>query len=264
MGMNVVPDLRCWAMASSRSVDVYADFLLPYLNAEMSLVDVGCGSGELSLELAAEVKHLTGVDEDSAEIELARKAAEASSTRNADFTVGDAYALPLADNEADAVFAHSVLETLDRPAEALAEMRRVLKTRGVVAVACVEYGGLILAGPHEPLVRRFFDIRERLWQREGVTPYRGRELRGLLLTSGFERVRATTEYISYGTEVAVREFGTGRADDCNDNWYAESAQRDGLATLHDLATMREAWLDWSESMEAYAAFAWCRALGWKV
>lgn len=251
-------------MPSTRSDDVYADFLLPHLTTEMHLVDVGCGSGELSLELAAEVGHLTGIDDDPAEIELARTAAEASSSSNADFTVGDAYSLPLPDNEADAVFGHSVLEALERPAEALAEMSRVLKRSGVVAIACVEYGGLILAGPHEPLVRRFFDIREQLWQREGVAPYRGRELRGLLLASGFGRVEATTNYICYGNEDAVREFGIGRADDCSDEWFAESAQRDGLATLHDLATMRAAWQEWSESTASYAAFAWCRALGWKV
>jgi SAM-dependent methyltransferase len=251
-------------MAPSRSAQVYADFLLGHLTTEMRLVDVGCGSGELSLELASAVGHLTGIDGDPAEIELARSAAEASSTRNAAFTVGDAYALPLPDSEADAVLAHSVLEALDRPDAALVEMRRVLKRNGVVAVACVDYGGLILAGPHESLVQRFFAIRERLWQHEGVSPYRGRELRGLLLASGFRRVEATSQYISYGNQDAIREFGIGRADDCTDDWYAESAQREGLATLHDLETMRDAWQEWSESPASYAAFAWCRALGWNT
>jgi ubiquinone/menaquinone biosynthesis C-methylase UbiE len=261
---GVTPGLRCWGMAPSRSAQVYADFLLCHLSRDMHVIDVGCGSGELSLELAAEVGHLTGIDGDAEEIELARSAAEASSTSNAAFTVGDAYALPLADSEADAVFAHSVLEALDRPGEALAEMSRVLKRDGVVAVACVDYGGLILAGPHEPLLRRFFAIREELWLRDGVSPYRGRELRQLLLASGFRNVQATGKYVSYGNQDAVREFGIGRADDCDDEWYAESAQREGLATLHDLGTMRDAWQEWSESPASYAAFAWCRALGWKM
>lgn len=76
-------------MAASRSAQVYADFLLTHLTTEMHLIDVGCGSGELSLDLAKEVGHVTGIDDDPAEIELARTAAEASSTSNADFTVGD-------------------------------------------------------------------------------------------------------------------------------------------------------------------------------
>ena len=130
--------LGCWGMAPSRSAQVYADFLLPHLATETHLVDLGCGSGELSLDLAGEVGHLTGIDGDPAEIGLARSSAEASSTMNAAFAVGDVYALPLAEGGADAVFAHSVLEALDRPDEALAEMSRVLKKNGVVAAACVD------------------------------------------------------------------------------------------------------------------------------
>lgn len=258
------PILRCWAMTSSRTARVYADFLLPHVTTDMHLIDVGCGSGELSLELAAQVRRLTGIDGDLTEIESARAAAEASATRNAEFTVGDAYALPLPENTADAVFCHSVLEALDRPAAALAEITRVLKPNGVVAVASVEYGGLILSGPHERLTRRFFDIRQRLWLAGGATPWRGRELRGLLLGSGFVNVEATTKYICYGTEEAVREFGRGRAEDCMDDWYVEGAERENLATSRDLAAVREAWLEWSESSASYAAFAWCRALGWKT
>lgn len=250
-------------MPASRSAQVYADFLLPHLTRDMHLVDVGCGSGELSLELAAVVGRLTGIDEEPAEIESARATAAASSINNAGFEVGDAYALQLPDDEADAVLAHSVLEALDRPAEALAEMRRVLRPGGILAVASVEYGGLILAGPQEPLLRRFYEIRERLWLAEGADPFRGRELRGLLLANGFAHVAASTTYVSYGTEAEVREFGLGRADDCVDDWYVESARRAALATPRDLEKMRQAWLAWAESPSSYAAFAWCRALGWK-
>jgi SAM-dependent methyltransferase len=251
-------------MRSTRAAGIYADFLLPHLTTDMYMVDVGCGSGELSLELAADVKSVTGFDDDPAEIERAAAAAEASSTQNADFRVADAYVLPLGDDQADVVFAHSVLEALDRPGEALAEMRRILKPQGLIAVASVEYGGLILAGPHEHLTRRFYDIRQKLWLREGANPHRGRELRGLLLGSGFGQVQATTKYICYGTPDAVRDFGLGRADDCIDDWYVEAAQHERLATMEDLTDMRQAWLEWSESTLSYAAFAWCRALGWKM
>jgi ubiquinone/menaquinone biosynthesis C-methylase UbiE len=251
-------------MTSPRSASVYADFLLPHITRDLHLVDVGCGSGELSLGLAVHLRHVTGVDGDVGEIETARAAAAASSTTNADFIVGDAYALPFPGDEADAVLGHSVLEAVERPADVLDEMRRVLKPGGLVAVASVDYGGIILAGPHESLIRRFYDIREQLWLADGAFPYRGRDLRGLLLASGFGRVEASTTYISYGTADAVREFGLGRADDCTDDWYVESSQRERLATAHDLATMRRAWLAWAESPTSYAAFAWCRALGWKL
>src|SRR5262245_50895755 len=134
-------------MPSSRSASVYADFLLPHLTSDMHLVDVGCGSGELSLELAGHVGRLTGIDDGVDELATARAAASAAAA-NATFTQGDVYRLPVADEDADVAFGHSILEAVERPADALTEMWRVLKPNGLVAVASVEYGGLILSGPH--------------------------------------------------------------------------------------------------------------------
>jgi SAM-dependent methyltransferase len=252
-----------WGMVMSRSALVYADFLASHLSPRTHLLDVGCGSGELSLDLAGSVGHVTGVDIEEEEIELARRTATRDGIENADFKVGDAYRLALSDDMVDAVFAHSVLEALEQPAAALTEMKRVLKPGGIIAAASVEYCGLILAGPHQDLIRRFYAIRERLWQIEGANPYLGRDLRGLLLIDGFINVVATTKYICYGTPEAVTEFGLGRAEDCGDDWYMPSAMHHGLATSDDLAAMRQAWLEWSESSTSYAAFAWCRAVGWK-
>jgi SAM-dependent methyltransferase len=247
----------------ARSALVYADFLAPHLSPRTHLLDVGCGSGELSLDLAFTVGQVTGVDVDLEEIETARRAAMQAGISNADFHVGDAYSLDLPSDHFDAVLAHSVLEALERPTAAVTEMKRVLKPGGILAVASVEYAGLVLAGPHHDLTSRFYAIRERLWQIEGADPYLGRELRGLLLGAGFADVIATTTSINYGTTELVNEFGLGRAEDCNDDWYSTSAVQHGLATQKELAAMRRAWLEWSASSTSYAAFAWCRALGWK-
>jgi SAM-dependent methyltransferase len=247
----------------SRSAQVYADFLTPHLSSRTYLLDVGCGSGELSLDLAASVGRVTGVDLEQEEIEAARQTASRDGIENADFRVGDAYVLGLPGDLVDVVFAHSVLEALERPAAALTEMMRVLKPGGIIGAASVEYSGLILAGPHQDLIRRFYEIRELLWQIEGANPFLGRELRGLLLSAGFIDVVATTKYICYGTAEAVKEFGLGRAEDCDDEWYPTAALQHGLATTDDLSAMRSAWVEWSESPTSYAAFAWCRAYGRK-
>jgi hypothetical protein len=157
-----------------------------------------------------------------------------------------------------------MLETLDRPLDGLLDIWRVLGPGGVLGVACVEYGGLILARPDVEVLRRFYALREQLWLLDGhADPYRGRELRGLLERAGYEAVVATSTYHCYGTAEDVRSFGTDRADDCGDTWYRQDAIAHGLATGDDIDEMRRAWLGWSTSADAYAAFAWCRALGRK-
>jgi SAM-dependent methyltransferase len=246
-----------------RSASMYADFLLPHLTDRTDLVDVGCGDGELTVDLAGSVRSVVGVDVDEQEVAAARARAGRDGVANATFETADVYDLGLDDETADAVLAHSVLEALEHPLSALAEMRRVLRPEGIVAVASVEYDGLILAGPHEELLRRFYAVREQLWLRGGSDPYLGRRLRGLLSESGFAGVEATTKAISYGTPDLVIAFGRGRAEDSVDDWYVSSAIEAELATPSELDAMHEAWLEWAESPAAYAAFTWCRALGWK-
>jgi ubiquinone/menaquinone biosynthesis C-methylase UbiE len=247
----------------SRSASVYADFLLPHLTAESLVVDIGCGDGELTVDLAVSVRRIVGVDTDEGALAHARARAERAGVSNATFENGDAYALAIPAGTADAVFAHSVVEALERPVQAVTEMHRVLRPGGVVALASVEYGGLILAGPHVDLLRRFYAIREQLWLLDGADPYRGRRLRGLVTESGFVDVVASTTSISYGTPELVSSFGNGRAEDCVDNWYVSEALRARLASQAELDEMREAWLTWADSPDSYASFAWCRAVGRK-
>jgi ubiquinone/menaquinone biosynthesis C-methylase UbiE len=247
---------------AQRSAGVYADFLIPHLHPDADLLDVGCGPGTISLGLAHHVRSLVGVDAED-DFDDARAYAEALGIGNVEFRVGDVYGMNLPDEAFDACLAHSMLETLERPVDGLREIRRVLKPGGVVGVASVEYGGLILAGPDVELLRRFYAIRLEIWKIERIEPYRGRELRGLLHEAGFERVQASTMYLSYGTAEGVRSFGLGRAEDCREDWYLEHALRHGLATAAELGAMERAWEYWSEAPDAFAAFAWGRALGWK-
>ena len=160
------------AFLAARSVDDYADFLTPHLSPDSHVLDLGCGTGALALGLAARTGRVTGLDTDVDDLVEARAHADRLGITNAEFREGSAYAVGLPDDQVDVVFAHSLLEALERPADALREMVRVLRPGGMLAVASVEYGGYVVSGPG-PLLRRFYEIRERLWLVEGRTPTSG-------------------------------------------------------------------------------------------
>jgi ubiquinone/menaquinone biosynthesis C-methylase UbiE len=248
-----------------RSAADYADFLLPHLDDDFHVLDVGCGRGTITLGLAEWVAHVVGVDPSEKELADVRRYAAAHQIENVEFRVGSVYRLDFPVGNFDACLCHSMIETLNQPLDGLIEIKRILKPGGVLGVACVDYGGLILAGPNDEVLSRFYAVRERVWQLENAAdPYRGRQLRSLLERAGFNRVVATSKYICYGTDDAVASFGAARAEDCRrDGWYGRSARKHGLATANDLDAMSQAWLEWSKSHDAYLAFAWCRALGWK-
>ena len=135
------------AKLAARNASDYADFLIPYLTPTSRVLDVGCGEGTVSVGLARIAGHVVGVDLDEGAFADARCHATDHGIDNVNFRTGNVYSLGLSDNEFDACLCHSVLEAIDRPLDALHEIKRVLKPGGVFGAASVEYGGLILAGP---------------------------------------------------------------------------------------------------------------------
>jgi ubiquinone/menaquinone biosynthesis C-methylase UbiE len=99
----------------------------------LTVLDTGCGTGFLSLELAARGHHVTGIDFVPAMLELAKeKAAKAGAAVR--FEETDAENLPFAPASFDLVITRHVLWTLPHPEAALDEWIRVLRPGGRVAV----------------------------------------------------------------------------------------------------------------------------------
>jgi SAM-dependent methyltransferase len=244
----------------SRSAAEYADFVLPKIGGGDRVIDIGCGPGSITIGLAQVAAHVTGVDIDGTEFADARAYAAEHGIDNVEFLEGSIDDLHVPDASFDVCTLFSMLETLDDPSSALAEVRRIVTPGGLVGASSIDYGGLILHGPDEPRLRRFYELRLRLWE-EDVHPNRGRELRGLLLGAGFEGVEAGTTYFNYGTEERVRMFGLGRAADCQDEWFVDGLAERGLADQDEIDGLEQAWIDFSRSPESFVAFAWGRATG---
>ena len=98
------------------------------------VVDLACGPGTLALRFARYVKWAYGVDLTPAILERARNSAAADSLDNLFFAIGDAQALPFADDALDIAVTSYSLHHMSDPGRVIAEMARVVKRGGRVGV----------------------------------------------------------------------------------------------------------------------------------
>jgi len=112
--------------------------ILSYLEprAGMSVLDVGCGTGNYSLALAKDGLLVTGIDISTAMLDRARANAEARGAQ-VDFLQGDARQLPFQDASFDGIISVSALEFVPNLSSALSELHRVLKPGGKLVVGVV-------------------------------------------------------------------------------------------------------------------------------
>ncbi|MFB6770285.1 class I SAM-dependent methyltransferase [Streptomyces sp. NPDC056337] len=107
------------------------------------LLDLGCGTGSLSL-LAAEQGHrVTGVDRSPAMVKLARTKLAG---RDAVFLEGDAAAPPVGEQRFDAVLVRHVLWTLPDPGRALSRWRHLLRPGGRLVLVEGVWGAVTPVG----------------------------------------------------------------------------------------------------------------------
>jgi ArsR family transcriptional regulator len=116
---------------NKRVTSLAIEKLLPQ---DLVLVDVGCGTGSLTFELARFAERVIGVDLSSEMLRRARELAKERKVRNIEFRRADALTLPLESGSVDAVFCVMVLHFLPDPERALAEFCRVARPGGAIIV----------------------------------------------------------------------------------------------------------------------------------
>jgi demethylmenaquinone methyltransferase/2-methoxy-6-polyprenyl-1,4-benzoquinol methylase len=128
---------KLWRRTVARTLE-------PVLVEGSRVLDVACGTGDLSLVLArAGSAQLVGLDFCRPMLEIARRKAGAES-RAIPFVEGDALRLPFADETFDAVTIAFGLRNLAGVAEGLGELRRVLRAGGRCAV--LEFSSPVVPG----------------------------------------------------------------------------------------------------------------------
>jgi ubiquinone/menaquinone biosynthesis C-methylase UbiE len=230
-----------------RTAENSAAYLLPELRAGLDLLDVGCGPGTITLDLAARVApgRVVGIDRADDVIANADGQRRAQHAEHVSFEPGDVYALRFEDASFDVVHAHQVLQHLTRPVAALEEMRRVLRPGGVLAVRDSDYAAFAWA-PLDPALLRWNELYHQVTARNGAEADAGRFLLGWARAAGFTDIRVSSSTWTFAGTEQRQWWGGLWADRIEQSAFAQQAVDYGLSDADELRALARAWRRWAD------------------
>ena len=192
--LQEAPDDRRWLLVQTLATGASRRPLLASLPiaAGARVLDVGCGFGAASLELAAlRPVSVLGLDVDADVLAVAADAAARvvgagglAGGSSVGFAVADAYRLPVPTGSVDAVVSRFVFQHLADPAAAAAELRRVLRPGGLACIVDVDDGLSISEPAPSPAYTRLATALRASQSSYGGNRHIGRRLPALLDRAG--------------------------------------------------------------------------------
>jgi SAM-dependent methyltransferase len=237
-----------------RTVENSAGYLLDAFAPGARVLDVGCGPGTITVDIAQRVApgRVLGVDRADEVLGAARAAADAAGVHNAEFAMGDVYALDVPDASFDVVHAHQVLQHLTDPVAALREMRRVCAPGGVVAARDSDYATFTW-WPEDARLTRWLELYHEVARANGAEPDAGRRLLAWAHAAGFTEVATTASVWCFADADDRAWWGGMWSDRVVASAFAEQAVERELATRAELEAISDAWRAWSESADGWFA-----------
>jgi SAM-dependent methyltransferase len=235
-----------------RTAENSAGYLLPHLSSGTSVLDVGCGPGTITADLATLVTpaRVTALEVTEAALDLARAEITRRGLTNVDFEAGDVHALGFPDDTFDVVHAHQVLQHVADPVAALREMRRVAKPGGLVAVRDSDYAAFTW-WPQLPELDEWLALYEKVARGNGGEPDAGRRLLSWAHAAGFTDVTATASAWCFADRTDRDWWGGMWADRVLKSDMAAQALRTGAATQPDLERISAGWRTWAADPDGW-------------
>jgi ubiquinone/menaquinone biosynthesis C-methylase UbiE len=229
-----------------RTAENSAGHLLPHLRAGLDLLDIGCGPGTITVDLAARVAPGRVVGIDAAADVIAT--AQALADDRVSFAVGDVYALDVPDGSFDVVHAHQVLQHLSDPVAAVTEAQRVLRPGGIFAVRESDYASFFWA-PANARLDRWLTLYHQLTERNRADADAGRHLPGWVRAGGFSDVTVTSSNWTFADAAGRAWWGGMWADRVRASAFATQAIEHGLADEAELAELEAGWRAWIDERD---------------
>jgi ubiquinone/menaquinone biosynthesis C-methylase UbiE len=230
--MDEVADLPDVALTRAAAVDALR------LRAGQSVLDVGCGTGNVAVGLAPLVDpggRVVGVDASEAMVGEARRRTEGRGLP-VEFQVGDAQNLAFEDGTFDACRSERVLIHVPDAGRALAEMARVTRAGGRITVVDVDADAMLIDSADRALTRTIVASLADSYRNGWI----GRQLARLFREIGLADVAVKPVTVRFDFPVAGRILGP----------HLQSLEADGVV---EAASIRQ-WCDDLEAAEKSGTF----------
>ncbi len=236
-----------------RTAENSAGHLLDRLRPTDRVLDVGCGPGTITVDLARRVPDgsVLGVDRAGAVVEQARAGAATSGVANVAFDVADVDRLPFDDDTFDVVHAHQLLQHLRDPVAALGEMARVTRPGGLVAARDADYGAMTWA-PADPGLDRWLARYRQAARSLGAEPDAGRHLLAWCHRAGLGATSASASVWCFATTEDRSWWGGMWADRVADSELTGRFADLGVGP-DELVGMVRAWRAWAAEPSGWFA-----------
>lgn len=237
---------------SWRTATNSAGYLIPHLRPDMKVLDIGCGPGSITIDLARLVPqgHVTGVEYVPDPLQEARSLAAAQGVTNVSFEIGDIHSLPFVNGSFDVVHAHQVLQHIADPVGALQEMRRVTKPGGVVA--CRESASMTWYPDSEKL-GTWYEVTSRMATAKGGNPHPGKYIHVWAEEAGFTRENIKTSAGSwcFSSDEEREYWGGSMGERARSSGFVAMELKGGFSTAEELKTIANGWDEFRKDKHAW-------------
>ncbi|TWU70584.1 hypothetical protein ED733_000837 [Metarhizium rileyi] len=231
-----------------------AGFLLPHIKPDMKILDIGCGPGTITVDLAGYVPdgRVVGLERAAKVLDQARALASGKGVENIEFTEGDANSLSYPDDTFDIVFCHQVLQHVKDPVGILREMRRVARPGGIVAARESDYGSFAWY-PEVAGMEQWQSLYRTLATHNGGEPDAGRMVHVWAKQAGFaaDAITSTVSSWCYSTSEEIAWWSGLWAERTVASSFADTAVESRIATQDELAEVAETWRRWGSEEDAW-------------
>lgn len=234
------------AFMARRSLGVHGAFVVPLLRENLVVLDLGCGPGTITIDLARRLPRgrVLGVDREQAQIEQARETAATAGLANVEFMVGDVSDLKLPPASFDLVFSHALFEHLPDPTQVLREIHGPLRSGGHVALRSPDWGGFLFY-PESEACSKAMAAYEALQRRNGGDSHAGRKLAAWLGEAGLSQSRFSASFEIYPSAGLIADYLARQLEATGADSHARSLR------------------EWAQAPHAVFAQAWCEAIAQK-